>query len=238
MSQPRFATALVTGANRGLGLEFTRQLLADGSHVIASCRQPGKAAALNALAAEHPGRLHVLPLEMTEPRSREELARELPLVLGEDARIDLLLLNAGVLHAGERFGTLDQAQLEHSVRTNAIGPLLLCQALAPWLARGVRVVAMSSRLGSISLVEEFRSPGYALSKAALNMVVAQLVHALAPQQAVLAAVSPGWARTDMGGPDAEVDPVDAVAGLLQQAAALRPADTGRFFDWKGEPVPW
>lgn len=235
---PRFATALVTGANRGLGLEFTRQLLAAGSHVVATCRVPGKATALNTLVGEHPGRLHVLPLDQADARSRAELARELPLVLGDEGRIDLLLLNAGVLHAGERFGHLDEAQLEDSLRTNAIGPLLLTEALAPLLAEGVRVVALSSRLGSMACTQRFSTPGYAMSKAALNMVVAQLAHALQPHKAVVVATSPGWARTDMGGPQAEVDPADAVTGLLAEADKLGEADNGRFFDWKGEAVAW
>ena len=81
--------ALVTGANRGLGREFARQLLAAGDHVVAACRHPGKATALNALAGEHPGRLHVLPLDLAQPRTHQELARELPLVLGDDARLGL-----------------------------------------------------------------------------------------------------------------------------------------------------
>lgn len=238
MATPRFATALVTGANRGLGLEFVRQLLAAGSHVVATCRQPGKATALNTLAGEHPGRLHVLPLDVADARSRAELARELPLALGEDGRIDLLLLNAGVLHSGERFGHLDQAQLEHSVRTNALGPLLLTEALAPLLAGGVRVVALSSRLGSMACTTRFGTPGYAMSKAALNMAVMQLAHALTDHKAVVVAVSPGWARTDMGGANADVDPADAVAGLLHEAGRLTDADNGRFFDWQGEPVAW
>src|SRR5690606_3448521 len=137
--------ALVTGANRGLGLEFTRQLLAAGDHVIAACRQPGRATALNALAGEYPGRLHVLPLDLAQPRSHRELASELPLVLGE-GRLDLLLNNAGVLHSGERFGRLEAASFEDSFRTNALGPLLLVQALAPRLADGARVANLSSEL--------------------------------------------------------------------------------------------
>src|SRR5690606_21050026 len=120
---------LVTGANRGLGLEFTRQLLARGERVVATCRQPGKATALNLLAGEHPGRLHVLPLDVAAPKSHAELARELPLVLGDGGRLGLLLNNAGVLHSGERFGRLGADNLEHSFRTNAMGPLLLTQAL-------------------------------------------------------------------------------------------------------------
>src|SRR3954471_3776784 len=93
--------SFVTGANRGLGLEFVRQLLARGDRVVATGRQPGRASALNALAGAHPGRLHVLPLDVAQEKSRRELAHELPLVLG-DASLDLLVNNAGVMHSGER----------------------------------------------------------------------------------------------------------------------------------------
>ena len=131
-------TALVTGANRGIGLEFVRQLLARGDQVVATCRHPGKAAALNSLAGEHPGRLHVLPLDVADAKSRARLAHELPLVLGEredgtPGTLDLLVNNAGVLHSGERFGHVEQSMLEDSLRINAIGPFLLAQALAPLL---------------------------------------------------------------------------------------------------------
>ena len=113
---------VVTGANRGLGLEFVRQLLARGDHVIAACRHPGKATALNQLAGEHPGRLHVLPLDVADEKSRTAFAHELPLVTDG---VDLLINNAGVLHSGERWGNVSAANLEDSLRTNAIGPFLL-----------------------------------------------------------------------------------------------------------------
>src|SRR5690606_8961700 len=100
----RHRTAVVTGANRGLGLELVRRLLARGGRVIAGCRQPGRATALNSLAGGHPGRLHVLPLDVADARSRAAFAAELPLVLDDAGRIDLLINNAGVLHPGERFG--------------------------------------------------------------------------------------------------------------------------------------
>lgn len=228
---------LVTGANRGLGLEFVRQSLARGDRVVATARQPGKATALNTLAGEHPGRLHVLPLEATDARSRDELARELPLVLG-DTPLDLLLNNAGVLHAGERFGHLEAEILEHSFRTNTMAPVLLTQALAPHLADGARVVNLSSRLGSIGLTTRFGTPGYAISKAALNMAAVQLAQALAPRGIVVVAVSPGWVRTDMGGENADVAPEDAVSGLLEQIDRLALADTGSFFDRLGAPIAW
>jgi len=229
---------LVTGANRGLGLEFTRQLLAGGDHVIAACRQPGKATALNTLAGEHPGRLHVLPLDLASPKSQTELARELPLVLGEDGRLDLLLNNAGVLHSGERFGHLTLANFEDSFRTNAAGPLLLVQALAPLLADGGRVVNLSSELGSIAATTRFGTPSYNLSKAAQNMATALLAPALAERGIVVVAVSPGWVRTDMGGAGAELAPAEAVAGILRVAGGLTPGDSGRFLDWRGRTVSW
>ena len=143
-------TVLVTGANRGIGLAFAGQLLARGDHVVATCRHPGKAAALNALGGEHPGRLHVLPLDVANDKSRAELVRELPLVLGGEGRLDLLINNAGVLHSGERFGQLRQETLEDSLRINAIGPLLLTQALAPLLRDGNEDVAGTGAAGAVN----------------------------------------------------------------------------------------
>ena len=229
---------LVTGANRGLGLEFARQLLDRGDRVIATCRQPGRANALNQLAGEYPGRLHVLPLDVAEPKSRAELVRELPLVLGEDARLDLLLNNAGVLHSGERFGKVDAATLDDSLRTNASGPFLLTQALAPLLADGATVANLSSELGSISGKDAFRTPSYSISKAALNMATALLARALAERGIVVLALHPGWVQTDMGGAGAEVTPEDAVGALLTTIDRASAVDSGHFLDRHGAPLPW
>jgi NAD(P)-dependent dehydrogenase (short-subunit alcohol dehydrogenase family) len=234
--------SLVTGANRGLGLEFVRQLLANGGHVVAACRHPGKATALNTLAGEHPGRLHVLPLDVASEKSRTELARELPLVLGDDGapsgRLDLLLNNAGVLHSGERWGHVQESILEDSVRTNAFGPLLLAQALAPQLADGATVANVSSMMGSLSGRTEFRSPSYCISKAAQNMATVLLAKALAPRDIKVVALSPGWVQTDMGGDGAEISAALSAAGLLQVIAALTPAQSGGFLDWQGQALSW
>ena len=229
---------LVTGANRGLGLEFARQLLDRGDRVIATCRQPGRANALNQLAGEYPGRLHVLPLDVAEPKSRAELVRELPLVRGEDARLDLLLNNAGVLHSGERFGKVDAATLDDSLRTNASGPFLLTQALAPLLADGATVANLSSELGSIAGKDAFRTPSYSISKAALNMATALLARALAERGIVVLALHPGWVQTDMGGAGAEVTPEDAVGALLGTIDRADAGDSGHFLDRHGEPLAW
>lgn len=228
---------LVTGANRGLGLEFTRQLLAGGARVVATARHPGPATALNALAGEHPGRLHVLPLDVAVARSRDELLRELPLVLGQ-RRLDLLLNNAGVLHGGERFGQVAEADLETSVRTNAIGPFLLVQALAGLLADGGIVANLSSEIGSIALRREFRTPSYAIGKAAQNMATVMLSQALQPRGIRVVALHPGWVRTDMGGERAPVLPAEAAAALLQVLERLGPTDSGLFLGPDGAVLPW
>ena len=228
---------VVTGANRGLGLEFARQLLARGDRVIATCRHPGKATALNALAGEYPGRLHVVPLDVAEPKSHASLLHELAL-LTDDGPLDLLVYNAGVLRGGERYGTVQAGDLENSFRTHALGPFLLTQALTAQLADGARVANISSEVGSIALRQEFRTPSYAIGKTAQNMVTSLLAQALAARGIVVVALHPGWVRTDMGGDQAALDPRESVAGLLGVIDRLSPRDSGGFLDWRGQVLPW
>jgi NAD(P)-dependent dehydrogenase (short-subunit alcohol dehydrogenase family) len=230
--------SLVTGANRGLGLEFVRQLLARGDRVVATCRQPGKATALNSLAGEHPGRLHVLPLDVADPRAIAELQRELLLLADDGDRLDLLVNGAGVLHSGERFGSVSAVNLDDSFRTNAMGPFLLTQALATRLADGARVANITSQLGSIANTTRFGTPSYDISKAAQNMATALLAAALRERGIVVIALHPGWVQTDMGGAGATVTPEQSVTGLLRVIDGLKPSDSGRFLDWRGESLPW
>ena len=229
--------ALVTGANRGLGLEFCRQLLARGAHVVATARKPAQAHDLNRLVADHPGRLHVLPLDVADPKSEVEVARELPLVLG-DERLHLLINNAGLLHSGERWPHVPASNFEDSFRTNAMGPFLLTQALAPWLADGGTVVNMSSQLGSIERTTRFGTPTYCVTKAATNMVTRLLSAALLERDITVVSMHPGWVQTDMGGEQAPLQPAQSVEGLLRVIDGLRRTDTGRFLDWQGEALPW
>jgi len=226
---------LVTGANRGLGLAFTRALLARGDRVIAACRHPGKASALNALAGEYPGRLHVLPLDIADPRSHAQLTRELPLVCDG---IDLLVNNAGVLHSGERFGSVSATHLEDSFRINAMGPLLLTQLLASQLADGACVANITSQMGSIANVSRFGTPSYNISKAAQNMVTALLRQALSPRGIVVLALHPGWVQTEMGGSGATITPEQSVEGLLRVIGAATLQESGCFVDWQGDTLAW
>lgn len=227
--------SIVTGANRGLGLEFTRQLLARGDHVVAACRHPGKASELNHLAGEYPGRLHVLPLDVADEKSRTAFVHELPLVANG---IDLLINNAGVLHSGERWGSVSEASLADSLRTNAMGPFLLTQALAPQLADGATVANISSGMGSLSDDPDFHSPSYRISKAALNMATRMLAKALEPRGIPVIALCPGWVRTDMGGSSAQITPAESVSALLRVIDATKLERSGGFFDRFGKPMPW
>lgn len=228
---------LVTGANRGIGLEFARQLLNRGARVIAACRDPGKALKLTALAAAHPGHLTVLPLDLTKERSIAELARQA--AAATDA-LDLLINNAGMLVAGERYGELVARTINDTFDVNVVGPLLLSQALTPLLARGesAKIVNLSSDLGSLARTTSFYTPSYAISKAALNMVTRLLAAELAPAGISVISVSPGWVKTDMGGTQAPVTPAASVIGLLSIISGLQRRDSGRFFDHAGAALPW
>jgi len=227
--------SLVTGANRGLGLALTRALLARGNPVIAACRHPGKASELNGLVGEYPGRLHLLPLDVADPKSHAQLARELPLVCDG---LDLLVNNAGVLHSGERFGSVSAARLEDSFRINAMGPFLLTQALASQLADGARVANISSELGWMSGLTRFGTPSYNISKAAQNMVTALLKQALSARGIIVLALHPGWVQTDMGGSGAAITPEQSAEGLLRVVGGATLEDSGRYMDWQGKHLSW
>jgi NAD(P)-dependent dehydrogenase (short-subunit alcohol dehydrogenase family) len=228
---------LVTGANRGLGLEFVRQLLARGDTVLAACRHPERAEALAALMATNGERLQVLALDVTDtahfPAFALETTKRMP-------ALDCLINNAGVLPTGERFGQLHETALTSAFATNCAGPLLLTQALAPLLARGIepRVLNISSELGSIATTSACYSPSYAISKAALNMAGRLMGHALAEQHIRSANMHPGWVHTDMGGGQAPLEPAESVRAMLATLDRL-PADAhGVFVDRLGQPMPW
>ena len=228
---------LITGGNRGLGLEFVRQYVQRGATVFAACRQPGQAGALNRLAADHPARLKLLPLDVAKPASIQALRKELDLLTG---RLDRLVNNAGILVAGERFGQLDAEAMARSYQTNAIGPVLLAQACADLLERGenARIANISSGLGSISGVDGFNSPSYNASKAALNMWTRLLAQALNPRGVLCFALRPGGVQTDMGGANAPLTAVESVAGMIEQFERAGADDQDSLLGHDGSRTPW
>jgi len=228
---------IITGGNRGIGLEFVRQLLARGERVIAACRQPGKALRLTELAGAHPGRLQILPVRLDDERSIRELAREAGLLT---EGLDLLINNAGVLVSGERFGELSAATFNDTLAINAVGPLLLTQALAPLLERGTapRIVNISSDLGSLAATRAFQTPSYGMSKAALNMATRLAAAELGARGMIVISINPGWVKTDMGGAKAPLASAESVTRMLAVIDRLAAADNGRFLDHSGTALDW
>lgn len=228
---------LVTGANRGIGLEFVNQLLARGDRVVATCRQAARAKQLKQLSERFAGYLKILRLDIANPRSIVELVGEIEEL---ELHIDVLINNAGVLSKGEVFGEVEASALEQAFATNAQGPFLLTQALAPRLNERAKVIAISSGLGSIARAARFGTPTYNISKAALNMVVRMLGHALAEREIPVLALSPGWVKTAMGGEDADLNVEQSVSNMLKLIDALRfDADAiGQFLGNTGDPMPW
>jgi NAD(P)-dependent dehydrogenase (short-subunit alcohol dehydrogenase family) len=225
---------LVTGANRGIGLEMVRQLLARGERVTATARVPTAAGALLALADAHPQQLTVAALDVTDTASIAGLAEQ----LGHTAPIDVLVNNAGMLPRGERWGAVTAQALADAHAVNTAGPFLLTQAVAARLAPAAVVVNVSSILGSLAARDGFYTPSYCIAKAGLNMVTRLIAAELGASGKTVFSIHPGWVRTDMGGPDAEIAPPDAVRGILAVIDAAGAGHHGGFFDWQGKPVPW
>lgn len=228
---------LVTGANRGLGLAFTTELLERGARVLACCRERGAAKALDALVAAHGERLAIHELDVADPAAIAALPRAAAAHL---QRIDLLVNNAGVLVSGERFGNVKAESLAESFAVNATAPMLITQVLAPLLALGnkPRVLCISSQIGSIAQANAFRTISYAMSKAALNMAVKRLAAELGPRGVVVLAAHPGWLMTTMGGQSATLAPADSAHALLQLIARASPHEAGRFLAYDGAELPW
>jgi NAD(P)-dependent dehydrogenase (short-subunit alcohol dehydrogenase family) len=216
-------TVLITGANRGIGLEFARQYAADGWDVIATAR--GDSPELEALG------VRVERLDMRDFAALEAF----PERLGRGAALDLFIANAGMT-AGRRVDTAADAEDALEVlAVNAVAPTLLARALAPLVeAAGGRMAAMTSHMGSIA-DSGGGYLGYRASKAALNAYWVALAREVAVP---LILFHPGWVQTDMGGPNAQIPPAESVAAMRRIIARLRLEETGRFIDYTGKPLPW
>lgn len=233
-------TVLVTGANRGIGLELARQYAEDEWRVLATCREPGAAAELGALAEAHDA-LTVHALDVTDFDAVDALAETLA---GEP--IDVLLNNAGVYgpdrrdgSGGQDFGSLDYEAMTAVIRTNSLAPLKMAEAFHRHVAASDqrRIVAITSTMGSISDGGE-GSYAYRVSKAALNMAMATLAREQSASGFRVAVLNPGWVRTDMGGESASLTPEESVRGLRRVIANLDDRRSGGFFNYDGERIDW
>ncbi len=242
MPDPIASHVLVTGSNRGLGLEFVRQLVPRAERVYATCRKPEAAAALSALAEAHGDTLRIAPLNVADPSSIET-AREL---VGRDTEaLDLLINNAGINGGGraDRFGTVDAETMMRVLRVNTVGPHLMVQAFADLLAaasdpQGAKVINLTSQLGSIANTSGGTWQSYKVSKAGLNMCTRLQAAELTEEGITAVSMHPGWVQTDMGGPDARLTPEESVAGMLGVIEDLTPDHAGRFLTHDGGELPW
>src|SRR5215472_2332778 len=211
---------LVTGANRGLGLEFARQYAADGWKVVACCRKPDEAAALKKVD----GDIKIEVLDVRNGRQIANLVRRL-----EGQAIDILINNAGIF--GPISGSDTDAWLD-VMRVNVIAPFHLAQALADNVARSEHklIVNISSGMGSIAENTDGGSPIYRSSKTALNMVTKNLAIELRGKGVTVVVLSPGWVRTDMGGKRAPLEAAKSIGSMRKVLAKLGVKDSGRFFN--------
>lgn len=223
------ATYVVTGANRGLGLEFSRQLSERGDEVIATARRPEEAGDLADLDTD------VFRLDVADPGSVEEFAR---VIAGRP--VDVLINNAGVGVDSTDFQGLDPGDLMPFFEVNTVGPLRVSKALMPHLraAESRKVVNITSRMGSIDDNGSGGAYEYRASKAALNMVTRSMAIDLEGDGFICVVLHPGWVQTDMGGPRAPTSPSESIAGMLEVIDDLGPPDSGGFFDYTGARVPW
>ncbi|HZH44820.1 MAG TPA: SDR family oxidoreductase [Lysobacter sp.] len=222
------ATVLVTGANRGIGLALTRHHRRRGDHVIAVCREPS--AALDATGAQVEA-----GVDVADDAAVATLARRLG-----DARIDRLLLNAGILRS-ERLGALDAvdfAAMREQFEVNALGPLRVVQALLGHLAPDAKIGIVTSRMGSIADNGSGGHYGYRASKAAVNAIGRSLAIDLRPRGIAVFLLHPGYVATDMVGNRGDVSPEQAAAQLVERLDTLGLEDTGTFWHANGAPLPW
>ncbi len=229
-------TVLITGANRGLGLEFCRQYANEGWQVIACCRHPAQAMQLNSIAGRH-SRLQVFEMDVTNHDEIDELADKL-----SACPVDVLIANAGIYGDSGRsgFGNLDYAAWRETLETNVLGVVKVAEAFASHLRRGNKplIVALSSLMGSIADNNSGGSILYRSSKAALNSAMKTLAIDLESFGIGVLVFHPGWVRTDMGGPNALIDAATSVSGMVQQIRQFKLSKTGVFLKYDGTPLPW
>lgn len=229
-------TILITGANRGLGLEFTHQYVAEGYAVIAACRNPGTAAALQELKRTAGGALSVIDVDVADTASVKRAAARVPTPV-----IDILVNCAGVFGTGgDTIGSLDYDAWRAVFEVNVLGPARVCEAFLDQIARSDRrlIVTITSGLGSLADNSTGGYIPYRTSKAAVNMLMRSAAIDLKARGVTCVVVNPGWVKTDMGGPNAKLSPEESVGALRRLIGKIRPQDSGRFFNHDGREYPW
>lgn len=228
-------TLLITGANRGIGLELTRQYLADGWQVIACCRHPDNAPELNQLTQQY-STLSLHQLDVSDEQGIAQLADEL-----KQQPIDLLLNNAGIYGgSGNKLGAMESPQWLEVLRVNTIAPLLMAQAFLQQVSGSDKkiIATISSKVGSIADNQSGSNYMYRSSKTAVNQAMKSLSIDVAAMGVTAVVLHPGWVLTDMGGPNALIDTETSARGLKTVLDNLTMEQSGRFINYDGEEIPW
>ena len=228
-------TILITGANRGIGLELSRQFAEDGWQVLACCRNPADAGQLQALS-ERGLAIEVHALDVTDYQQMAALSDQLA-----NRPIDILLSNAGIYGSkGVGFGGVDAHEWRQVLEVNTIAPLMLVQAFVGQVAASQQklVAVISSKVGSIADNSSGGSYVYRSSKTAVNQVVKSLSIDLSDRGISVISLHPGWVQTEMGGPNAEISTEQSVAGLKSILQTAGPAQSGKFIEFDGNSIPW
>jgi NAD(P)-dependent dehydrogenase (short-subunit alcohol dehydrogenase family) len=230
---------LITGASRGLGLEFVRQCLPRGASVFAGCRTPENAMDLQMLSAAHPEQLTILTLDVTD---KATIDASVEIIRSQVDGLDLLINNAGVYPRGELPTNLNAETLLQAFRVNSIGPMIVAQRCLELLRAGdhTKIVNISSKMGSLWWKEKEGGGDYSYcsSKAALNMLTRTLAFDLRSDGIIVVGLIPGWVQTDMGGSDADLTPTESVGSMLKVVDRLTLADTSKLFTWEDREHPW
>ena len=229
------ATILVTGANRGLGIEFAEQYLKMGNKVIATYRNENSSIDLIEKSSEH-SNLKLLQLDVSSNKSLNSFAENLG-----DSPIDIFINNAGVYGPrNSSFGNVDEENWIPAIKINAIAPILLTQLIIKNIRSGAdkKLIYITSKMGSIDDNKGGGAYVYRSSKTALNAVVKSLSVDLENEGIVVALIHPGWVKTDMGGPNALIERDTSVRGMTEVISNLDITSTGNFYNYDGSIIPW
>lgn len=220
-------TILITGAGRGIGLEFARQYAAAGWRVLGTVRDPLAGRPLSDAGGE------VYVADVADPASVARLKGALAGV-----QLDVVLNNAGIYGQDQSFGSVDADAFMAVMRTNALAPLKVAEAFADQLTGRKVIATITSLMGSIAENSSGNFYAYRASKAAANMVMKTLALDLGSRGITAIALSPGWVRTDMGGAEAPLSPAEAVSGMRAVLDKVSLNDSGKFFHFDGSELPW
>ena len=228
-------TVLITGTNRGLGLEFVKQYLEAGQRVIATARDPASSEELQALREQYPKQLSLYALDVASADSRKQFVNAIG-----DQPVHLLINNAGVHGGWGQLGKLDEEEWLRCLHINSISPIKMTEILRANLANAEQatVAFLSSKMGSIADNTSGGSYTYRSSKAALNAAAKSLAMDLKGEKIKVVMLHPGWVRTDMGGPNGLIDPPASIGGMRRVLANLSWDQCGSFIAYDGTVIPW